>query len=173
MAKKKLFVVCAVDEDVGHTNASSSAPPVAASTPSASASTSPLRSWGTGTSAAGFASQAQVRVTDSLLPQIAADFGTTVGAAAMVVTTYVIAHGSIQLLIGPVGDRFGKYLAITVMSPSRVMGPCLQSGTPPRLAAVRRRLYTLNLCTAAPAGNLRPVNLGNMLKSNELSMPRR
>src|ERR1700740_803688 len=66
--------------------------------------------------AAGFASQAQVRVTDSLLPQIAADFGTTVGAAAMVVTTYVIAHGSIQLLIGPVGDRFGKYLTVTVMS---------------------------------------------------------
>jgi len=28
-----------------------------------------------------FASQAQVRVTDSLLPQIAADFATTVGAA--------------------------------------------------------------------------------------------
>jgi hypothetical protein len=66
--------------------------------------------------AAGLASQAQVRVTDSLLPQIAADFGTTGGAAAMVVTTYVIAHGSIQLLIGPVGDRFDKYLAITVMS---------------------------------------------------------
>ena len=34
---------------------------------------------------AGFAAQAQVRVTDSLLPQIAADFHTTVGAAAMVV----------------------------------------------------------------------------------------
>jgi predicted MFS family arabinose efflux permease len=34
----------------------------------------------------------------------------------MVVTTYVIAHGSIQLLIGPVGDRFGKYLTVTVMS---------------------------------------------------------
>jgi hypothetical protein len=28
----------------------------------------------------------------------------------------VIAHGSIQLLIGPVGDRFGKYLTVTVMS---------------------------------------------------------
>src|SRR5215510_3850182 len=39
---------------------------------------------------AGFASQAQVRVTDSLLPQIAADFGTTVGAAAMVVTAYAV-----------------------------------------------------------------------------------
>src|SRR6201997_1204010 len=65
---------------------------------------------------AGFASQAQVRVTDSLLPQIAADFGTTVGAAALVVTAYVIAHGTIQLLIGPVGDRFGKYLVITIMA---------------------------------------------------------
>ena len=34
---------------------------------------------------AGFASQAMVRVTDSLLPQIAADFGTTVGAASIIV----------------------------------------------------------------------------------------
>jgi len=63
---------------------------------------------------AGFASQAQVRVTDSLLPQIAADFDVSVGAAAIVVTAYAIAHGSTQLLIGPLGDRFGKYLTITL-----------------------------------------------------------
>ena len=37
---------------------------------------------------AGFASQAMVRVTDSLLPQIAADFGTTVGEASIVVAAY-------------------------------------------------------------------------------------
>jgi len=65
---------------------------------------------------AGFASQAQVRVTDSLLPQIAADFATTVGAASIVVTAYVVAHGSTPLFIGPVGDRFGKYLTIKGMS---------------------------------------------------------
>jgi MFS transporter, YNFM family, putative membrane transport protein len=64
---------------------------------------------------AGFASQAQVRVTDSLLPQIAGDFGTTVGAAAVVVTTYAVAHGSVQLFIGPIGDRFGKYLTVMIM----------------------------------------------------------
>jgi predicted MFS family arabinose efflux permease len=64
---------------------------------------------------AGFASQAQVRVTDSLLPQIATDFNTTVGAAAMVVTAYAVAHGSVQLFIGPLGDRFGKYLTVMVM----------------------------------------------------------
>src|SRR3954453_16082610 len=64
---------------------------------------------------AGFASQAQVRVTDSLLPQIAADFGTTVGAASIVVTAYALTHGSSQLFIGPIGDRFGKYPTVMVM----------------------------------------------------------
>src|SRR5262252_7150723 len=64
---------------------------------------------------AGFASQAMVRVTDSLLPQIAADFGTTVGEASIVVAAYSLAHGSIQLVIGPVGDRFGKYRTVTMM----------------------------------------------------------
>ena len=56
-----------------------------------------------------FAAQAMVRVTDSLLPQIAADFGVTVGATSIVVTVYLLAHGSVQLVIGPIGDRFGKY----------------------------------------------------------------
>jgi MFS transporter, YNFM family, putative membrane transport protein len=64
---------------------------------------------------AGFASQAMVRVTDSLLPQIAADFGTTVGEASIVVAAYSLSHGSIQLVIGPFGDRFGKYRTVAVM----------------------------------------------------------
>ena len=61
---------------------------------------------------AGFASQSMVRVTDSLLPQIAGDFGITVGAAAVAVWAYALAHGSVQLVIGPVGDRFGKYICV-------------------------------------------------------------
>lgn len=64
---------------------------------------------------AGFASQAMVRVTDSLLPQIAADFGTTVGEASIVVAAYAVSHGSIQFIIGPVGDRFGKYRTVAAM----------------------------------------------------------
>ncbi len=63
---------------------------------------------------AAFAAQAMVRVTDSLLPQIAADFQTTVGAASIVVTVYLLAHGSVQLVIGPIGDRFGKYLCVSI-----------------------------------------------------------
>jgi MFS transporter, YNFM family, putative membrane transport protein len=64
---------------------------------------------------AGFASQAMVRVTDSLLPQIAADFGTSVGAASIVVAAYSVSHGSVQLIIGPIADRFGKYRMVAVM----------------------------------------------------------
>src|SRR5471032_1832244 len=54
-----------------------------------------------------------VRVTDSVLPQIAIDLNTTVGAASIVVTVYLLAHGSVQLVIGPIGDRFGKYLCVS------------------------------------------------------------
>jgi len=64
---------------------------------------------------AGFASQAMVRVTDSLLPQIATDFSTSVGEAAIVISAYSLAHGSVQLIIGPIADRFGKYKTVALM----------------------------------------------------------
>ena len=63
---------------------------------------------------AGFASQAMVRAAYTLLPQIAADFGVTVGAASIVVSTYAVMHGSMQLVTGPVGDRLGKYRMIAI-----------------------------------------------------------
>jgi predicted MFS family arabinose efflux permease len=63
---------------------------------------------------ASFATQAMVRVTDSLLPQIAADLNVSVGATSIVVTAYLLAHGSVQLVIGPIGDRFGKYLCVSI-----------------------------------------------------------
>ena len=56
-----------------------------------------------------------VRSADSLLPQIAADFSVTVGAASIIVSVYSLMHGSMQLVIGPIGDRFGKYLMIATM----------------------------------------------------------
>jgi predicted MFS family arabinose efflux permease len=81
---------------------------------------SQAKSRGSATSAitllalASFAAQAMVRSTDSLLPQIAADLNVTVGATSIIVTAYLLAHGSVQLVIGPIGDRFGKYLCVTI-----------------------------------------------------------
>lgn len=63
-----------------------------------------------------FASQAMVRVSDSLLPQIAADLAVTIGAASVIVTAYGIAHGTVQLFGGEIGDRFGKYYSCAALS---------------------------------------------------------
>jgi MFS transporter, YNFM family, putative membrane transport protein len=63
---------------------------------------------------AGFSSQAMVRTADSLLPQIAADIGVTVGAASIIVTAYMITHGTVQLIIGPIGDKFGKFVMVAI-----------------------------------------------------------
>jgi YNFM family putative membrane transporter len=102
----------------------------------------------------GFASQAQVRVTDSLLPQIASDFGSTVGTAAMVVAAYVVAHGSIQLVIGPVGDRFGKYRVVAVASAiaSVLVMLCGLAQSLPELAFAR-------LAAGASAGWVIPLSM--------------
>ena len=83
----------------------------------------------------------------TLLPQIAADFNTTVGAAAMVVTAYAIAHGSIQLVIGPVGDRFGKYRTVALMCAiGAVLVACCG------LAGSLSQLMLARLATGAAAG---------------------
>jgi YNFM family putative membrane transporter len=103
---------------------------------------------------AGFASQAMVRVTDSLLPQIAADFGTTVGAASIVVAAYAVSHGSIQLVIGPVGDRFGKYRTVAVMC---ALGSILVAlcGTVQSLSA----LAVARFASGAAAGWIIPLSM--------------
>ena len=103
---------------------------------------------------AGFASQAMVRVTDSLLPQIAADFGTTVGEAAIVVAAYSLSHGSIQLVIGPFGDRFGKYRTIAVMCglAAVLVAICGTVQSLPALAAAR-------FASGAAAGWIIPLSI--------------
>ena len=104
--------------------------------------------------AAGFASQAQVRVTDSLLPQIATDFRTTVGVAAVVVTAYAITHGTIQFVVGPVADRFGKYRTVALISvlAAVLVAVCGTASTLPQLALAR-------LATGAVAGWVIPVSM--------------
>jgi YNFM family putative membrane transporter len=104
--------------------------------------------------AAGFASQAQVRVTDSLLPQIAIDFHTTVGVAALVVTLYAVTHGSIQFIAGPLSDRFGKYRTVAVASTvaALLVAVCGMVSSLPQLAVAR-------LATGAVAGWVIPVSI--------------
>ena len=88
---------------------------------------------------AAFGAQAMVRVTDSLLPQIAADLQTTVGAASIVVTVYLLAHGSVQLVMGPFGERLGKYRAVAFAAAAAtvMVALCGLAATLPLLVAAR------------------------------------
>jgi predicted MFS family arabinose efflux permease len=65
-------------------------------------------------SLAAFASAASLRVTDALLPQIAQDFSVSTGTAGHVVTAFAISYGLLQLVFGPLAERYGKYLVVTV-----------------------------------------------------------
>lgn len=88
---------------------------------------------------AAFAAQAMVRVTDSLLPQIAADLQASVGATSIVVTAYLLAHGSVQLVMGPFGDRLGKYQSVAIASgcATIMVAMCGLAATLPLLVAAR------------------------------------
>src|ERR1700736_1049706 len=57
---------------------------------------------------AAFSSAAAFRVCDPQLPQLAEQFATSTGDAALVVTSFALAYGALQLIYGPFGDRYGK-----------------------------------------------------------------
>jgi YNFM family putative membrane transporter len=88
---------------------------------------------------AGFASQSMVRLADSLLPQIATDLGVTVGSASIIVSAYTVMHGSMQIVIGPIGDKLGKYLVIAAMCAlsTLTVAACGLAGSLPALTAAR------------------------------------
>ena len=74
-------------------------------------------------SIAGFAIGANIRITDPLLPTFANEFSTTVGAAALVAMFYALAHGALQIVYGPLGDRVGKLPVITVAALGSAAAP--------------------------------------------------
>ena len=65
-------------------------------------------------SLAAFASGASLRISDSLLPQVAQGFGASLGLTSSIVTAYAIPYGITQAFAGLVGDRLGKCQAVAV-----------------------------------------------------------
>jgi MFS transporter, YNFM family, putative membrane transport protein len=63
-------------------------------------------------SLAAFASAASLRATDPLLPLIAEEYGVTAGTASAAVTAFALSYGLLQVVCGPLGDRFGRYRTI-------------------------------------------------------------
>ena len=65
---------------------------------------------------AAFSSSINMRVCDPLLPLIAKDLSATVGETSSMVAAFAIGYGLLQLVFGPVGDRFGKFLVAGLCS---------------------------------------------------------
>jgi predicted MFS family arabinose efflux permease len=65
---------------------------------------------------ASFASAANLRVCDPLLPQIAGELGVTIGSAAMVVMAFALAYGLCQVVVGPLSDARGKLRLVVLGS---------------------------------------------------------
>ena len=63
---------------------------------------------------AAFGSGMSMRVADPMLVRLSADFSVGIGTAAAVITVFSVAYGFAQLLFGPLGDRYGKYLVISI-----------------------------------------------------------
>src|SRR5262249_15816618 len=91
---------------------------------------------------------------DSLLPQGAAAMATTVGVAALGVAAYGVTHGSIQLIIGPISDRFGKYrtVALTCAIGAVLVAIC-------GMVATLLQLSLGRLATGAAAGWVIPISM--------------
>jgi predicted MFS family arabinose efflux permease len=101
-----------------------------------------------------FVSAATMRVADPLLPQVAAEFQSSVSQASIIVTAFSIAYGVCQLVYGPLGDRYGKYrlVAITMLLSSAGVIACALA---PDLAA----LGAARLLSGATAAAIIPLSM--------------
>jgi predicted MFS family arabinose efflux permease len=63
---------------------------------------------------AGFASMVSMRMCDPMLVVLGQEFQVTTGEASRVVSAFAVAYGVLQLIYGPLGDRFGKLRVISL-----------------------------------------------------------
>lgn len=77
-----------------------------------------------------FASMASMRVGDSLVPVLSAEFATSAGRAAQVISAFALAYGLSQLIYGTLGDRYGKVRIIGLATVGCVAGNAAAAFSP-------------------------------------------
>ncbi len=95
-----------------------------------------------------FASMTIQRLCDPMLPQLALDFGVERAFAAHVISYFAVTYGLMQIVFGPLGDRYGKYRILSMATLGCSLGcfGCALAPTLPLLIACRVLTAT---CTAA------------------------
>jgi predicted MFS family arabinose efflux permease len=103
---------------------------------------------------ASFASSANIRIADPLIPALTAEFGVTAGQASQIVTGFAIAYGIFQFVHGPLGDRFGKARLVALA--------CAAAALLAMLSALAHSLHALiaaRLAVGAVAAAIIPLSL--------------
>lgn len=95
--------------------------------PSASTSTMPVIIL---LALAAFASSSAFRICDPLLPVFANEFNVRTAQASSAVTYFSIAYGVMQFFYGPVGDRYGKFLVLSLATLGCAVGSLLVAFAP-------------------------------------------
>jgi YNFM family putative membrane transporter len=98
--------------------------------------------------AAAFASMASIRLADSMLPALAAEFGREPAQVASVITLFTLAYGVMQLVWGPLGDRIGKLRVIAWAAVAATAGSLLCALAPTLAMLNAARLLTGACCAA-------------------------
>jgi predicted MFS family arabinose efflux permease len=103
---------------------------------------------------AAFISGANLRMFDTLLPNLAADFAVDPTVASIVVTAFTLAYGLFQVVHGPLGDRVGRLRTVAVAMFLASAGS-LGSALAPNLTG----LALLRFLTGIGAAGIIPVSL--------------
>jgi predicted MFS family arabinose efflux permease len=80
-----------------------------------------------------------MRIADAQLPALARGFGVSLGEAAHVITVFSVAYGLMQLVFGPLADRFGKWrvVSLTVLASGGTAAACAMAPDFPALLWAR------------------------------------
>jgi predicted MFS family arabinose efflux permease len=104
--------------------------------------------------AAAFATGCGMRLLDPLLPLVARDLHSSVAEVAVLITAFALPYGFCQVLLGPLGDRFGKLRVLTIglVTYGLAMAACAMAGSLGQMIALRAT-------TGAAGGAIIPLAL--------------
>ncbi|KAA2214403.1 MFS transporter [Teichococcus oryzae] len=104
--------------------------------------------------AAAFATGCGMRLLDPLLPLVARDLHSTVAEVAVLITAFALPYGLCQVVLGPLGDRFGKLRVLTIglATYGLAMAACAMAGSLGQMMALRA-------ATGAAGGAIIPLAL--------------
>ena len=106
---------------------------------------------------AAFASSASFRVCDPMLPQLAGQFAASTAEVALIITSFTIAYGAMQLVYGPLGERFERFRIVT-----RATALCAVGSLGAALAPSLEMLTACRILTGVAAAGIIPMSMATV-----------